>query len=72
MIRNQDQPVIGTASDFNDQKQWTLGARYTLAYSIRDEVAIHSEISSLMTKGVGFAGLDQRVNSVVLGVDFVY
>lgn len=72
IIRNQNQPVIATPSNYNDQDQWTLGLRYTLAYSIRDEVAFHGEVSSDKIKGVGPAGLDQRTDKIFLGVDFAY
>jgi hypothetical protein len=71
-IRNQNQPVISTRSDFNNQDQWTLGARYTIAYSIRDEVALHAEISSVKVRGIGYGGLDQRTDNIMLGVDFTY
>jgi len=72
LIRNQNQPLIATASNYNDQDQWTLGMVYTIAYSIRDEVALHAEISSDKAKGVGFGGLDQRTDAIMFGVDFVY
>lgn len=71
-IRNQNQPLVSAPSDFNNQDQYTLGLRYTIAYSIRDEVAFHGEISSGNIKGVGFAGMDQRTDSIMLGVDFAY
>jgi hypothetical protein len=71
-IRNQNQPTFAAPSNLNDQDQWTLGARYTIAYSTRDEVALHAEISSNKAKGVGFDGLDQRTDSLMLGVDFAY
>jgi hypothetical protein len=45
---------------------------YTLSYSIRDEVAFHAEVSSNKVKGIGVAGLDQRTDSIMLGVDFAY
>jgi hypothetical protein len=72
MIRNKDQPESTAPSNFNDQDQWTLGARYTIAYSIRDEVALHAEISSLKVKGVGYQGLDQQTDAITLGIDFAY
>lgn len=72
MIRNQNQPLINAPSNFGDQNQWTAGVVYTIAYSIRDEVALHAEISSDKAKGVGYGGLDQRTNSIMFGVDFVY
>jgi hypothetical protein len=72
MIRNQNQPLVAVPSNYNDQDQWTLGMKYTLAYSIRDEVAFHAEISSKKAKGVGDAGLDQRTDNILFGVDFVY
>jgi hypothetical protein len=71
-IRNQNQPVSSTPSNYNNQDQWTLGARYTIAYSIRDEVALHVEVSSDKVRGIGFAGLDQRTDNIMLGVDFTY
>jgi hypothetical protein len=72
LIRNQQQPSLTAASNYNNQDQWTLGVRYTLAYSIRDEVAFHGEVSSDNVRGIGPAGLDQRVNNIMLGVDFAY
>jgi hypothetical protein len=72
LIRNQTQPLSSTPSNYNDQNQWTIGAIYTIAYSIRDEVALHAEISSDKAKGVGAGGLDQRTDSIMFGVDFVY
>ncbi len=72
LIRNQNQPSLAAASNYNNQDQWTLGLRYTIAYSIRDEVAFHGEVSSDKVKGVGVAGLDQRTDSIMLGVDFAY
>jgi hypothetical protein len=71
-IRNQNQPSLSAPSNYGDQNQWTLGMIYTIAYSIRDEVALHAEVSSGKIKGVGYAGLDQRTDSILLGVDFVY
>jgi hypothetical protein len=71
-IRNQSQPLSTSPSNYNDQNQWTLGAIYTIAYSVRDEVALHAEISSDKAKGVGNGGLDQRTDSIMFGVDFVY
>ncbi|MGB8694239.1 MAG: hypothetical protein WCD08_12085 [Steroidobacteraceae bacterium] len=71
-IRNQNQPTYAAPSNLNNQDQWTLGARYTIAYSTRDEVAMHAEISSNNIKGVGFEGLDQRTDSLMIGVDFAY
>jgi hypothetical protein len=72
VIRNQNQPLIAAPSNYNDQNQWTLGVIYTIAYSIRDEVALHAEVSSDDAKGVGFGGLDQRTSAIMFGVDFVY
>ena len=72
LIRNQQQPSVTAPSNYNNQDQWTLGVRYTLAYSIRDEVAFHGEVSTDNVRGIGVAGLDQRVNSIMLGVDFAY
>jgi hypothetical protein len=72
VIRNQTQPLSSTASNYDDQNQWTVGAIYTIAYSIRDEIALHAEISSDKAKGIGAGGLDQRTDSIMFGVDFVY
>lgn len=72
LIRNQNQPLIAAPSNYNDQNQWTLGMKYTISYSIRDEVALHAEISSNKAKGFGDAGLDQRTDNILFGVDFVY
>jgi hypothetical protein len=72
VIRNQKQPLLLAPDNYNDQTQWTLGARYTIAYSTHDEVAFHAEVTSRTAKGVGFGGLDQRTDAVMLGVDFVY
>ena len=59
-------------SNYNNQDQWTLGARYTIAYSVRDEVAFHGEISSDKVRGIGVGGLDQRVDNIMFGIDFTY
>jgi hypothetical protein len=72
VIRNQNQPLVTAPSNFGDQNQWTVGVVYTIAYSIRDEVALHAEISSDKAKGVGYAGMDQRTDSIMFGVDFAY
>jgi hypothetical protein len=72
VIRNQKQPIVAAPSNYNNQDQWTLGLRYTVAYSVRDEVAFHGEVSSDNVRGIGVAGLDQRVSSIMLGVDFAY
>ena len=72
VIRNQNQPLIAAPSNYDNQDQWTLGLRYTIAYSIRDEVALHAEISSDNAKGIGAGGLDQRTDAIMFGVDFVY
>jgi hypothetical protein len=72
VIRNQNQPLIAARSDYNNQDQYTLGLVYTLAYSIRDEVAFRCEVASDKVRGVGYQGLDQRTDTVFLGVDFVY
>ena len=72
MIRNQQQPLMSSPSNYGNQDQWTLGVKYTIAYSIRDEVALHAEVSTDKARGVGFDGLDQRTDNVLLGVDFVY
>jgi hypothetical protein len=72
MIRNQKQPSSTAPSNYNDQNQWTVGVIYTIAYSIRDEVTLHAEVSSNKADGVGYAGLDRRTDSILFGVDFVY
>jgi hypothetical protein len=72
VIRNQIQPLVTAPSNYGDQNQWTLGVIYTIAYSIRDEVALHAEVSSNKAKGVGAGGLDQRTDSIMFGVDFAY
>jgi len=64
--------LIAAPSNYNDQDQWTLGVIYTIAYSIRDEVALHAEVSSDNAKGIGAGGLDQRTDAIMFGVDFVY
>jgi hypothetical protein len=72
VIRNQNQPLIAAPSNYDNQDQWTLGVRYTIAYSIRDEVALHAEISSDNARGIGAGSLDQRTDAIMFGVDFVY
>ncbi len=42
-IKNTTQPSAAAPSNLGDQTQFTLGTRYTYAYSIRDEVAFHLE-----------------------------
>jgi hypothetical protein len=72
MIRNQQQPLIATPSNYGNQDQYTVGVRYNIAYSVRDEVALHAEVSTDNARGMGFEGLDQRTDNILLGVDFVY
>jgi hypothetical protein len=72
VIRNKDQPIPGTPSNLGDQNQITVGVRYTIAYSNRDEVGIHVEYGTNRQKGVGDAGLDVRSSLLYLGVDFLY
>jgi hypothetical protein len=72
IVRNQNQPLLTAPSDYDNQDQWTLGLVYTLSYSIRDEVAFHAEVSLNKAKGAGYAGLDQRKDSLMVGVDFAY
>jgi hypothetical protein len=72
LIRNQNQSLRGAPADFNNQDQCTLGLVYTIAYSIRDEVAIRAEVASDKVRGAGFNGLDQRTQTVFFGVDFAY
>jgi hypothetical protein len=72
LIRNQNQPSSQSPSNYNNQDQYTLGVVYTIAYSIRDEVALRAEVASDRLRGTGFEGLDQRTQTVFLGVDFAY
>lgn len=72
LIRNQNQPVLASPSNLNDQDQWTAGVRYTIRYTHRDEVALHFEYSANRMKGVAFDGSDVRSNAVLLAVDFLY
>lgn len=72
VIRNQNQPVIATPTAYNDQDQATVGVRYTIAYSNRDEVGFHFEYSSNRMKGVADDGSDVRASTLFLGVDFLY
>jgi len=71
-IRNQNQPVSGTARTYNDQDQTTVGVRHTIAYSNRDEVGFHLEYSTLRAKGVADDGSGVRASTLFLGVDFLY
>jgi hypothetical protein len=72
VIRNSQQPSLTAVSNYNNQDQWTLGVRYTVSYSVRDEIAFHTEVSSDKVRGIAVDGLDQRVNNIMLGVDFAY
>lgn len=72
LIRNQDQPVTGTAKNLNDQDQITAGIRYTFAYTNRDEVGLHLEYSTNLAKGVASDGSDVRTGTLFFGVDFLY
>ena len=72
VIRNKDQPIPGTPSNLGDQNQITVGVRYTIAYSNRDEVGIHVEYGTNRERGTGAAGLDVRSSLLYLGVDFLY
>ena len=71
-IHNEQQPLIRAPTNYNDQNQWTLGVIYTIAYSTRNAVALHAEVSSNKAAGVGYAGLAQRTESTLFGVDFAY
>ena len=71
-IRNSAQPVLAAPSNYNNEDQVALGFTYTVAYSIRDEVAFRAEMASRKVRGVGFGGLDQRTDTISFGVDFVY
>jgi hypothetical protein len=71
-IHNQKQPLIGAPPNYNNQSQWTLGVIYTIAYSVRNAVALHAEVSSNRADGVGYAGLAERTESTMFGVDFAY
>jgi hypothetical protein len=72
VIRNKDQPIIGTPSNLGDQNQITAGVRYTIAYSNRDEVGIHVEYATNRQRGMGADGGDVRTSTLFLGVDFLY
>jgi len=71
-IHNHKQPLIGAPPNYNNQSQWTLGVIYTIAYSVRNAVALHAEVSSNRADGVGYAGLAERTESTMFGVDFAY
>jgi hypothetical protein len=71
-IRNRDQPLLVAPSNLGDQDQVSVGARYTFAYTNRDEVALHVEYATNNEQGVGANGLSMRTNVVFLGVDFLY
>ena len=71
-IRNQSQPVTGSPSNLNDQDQFTVGVRYTIRYTHRDEVAFHVETSTRRQKGFADDGSDVRTNAILFGVDFAY
>lgn len=72
IIRNQNQPVLATPHNYNDQDQATVGVRYTIAYSNRDEVGLHVEYSTNRMKGIADDGSDVRASTLYLGVDFLY
>jgi hypothetical protein len=71
-IRNKQQPLAAAPTNLNDQDQMTVGVRYTIAYSNRDEVGFHVEYATNRTKGIADDGSDVRANTVFLGVDFLY
>jgi len=71
-IRNRQQPLASSPSDLGNQNQITAGVRYTIAYTNRDEVALHAEYATNVERGIGVNGSDVRTNILFLGVDFLY
>src|SRR6202035_5398663 len=70
-IRNSKQP-LDVAKDTNDQDQFTIGVKYTLAFLNRDEYALHFEYSTDRMKRMAFDGSDLRVGTLFGGVDFAF
>jgi hypothetical protein len=71
-IRNRQQPLVSSPSDLGNQNQVSAGVRYTIAYTNRDEVALHAEYATNTERGIGNNGSDVKTNVVFLGVDFLY
>jgi len=71
-IRNSQQPSLEVAKNFADQDQYTVGLKYTLAFTNRDEYAIHLEYSTNRMKGAGLDGSDLTVGTAFLGIDFAF
>jgi hypothetical protein len=72
LIRNSDQPIPGTAKDFNDQDQITGGIKYTFNYNNRAEYALHAEYQTNRMKKIGSDGSDVRASTVFFGIDFAF
>ena len=71
-IRNTQQPNEDVPKSFNDQDQFTIGIKYTLAFLNRDEYALHLEYSSDRMKGAAFDGSDLTVSTLFAGLDFAF
>jgi hypothetical protein len=71
-IRNTQQPIADVSKDFNDQDQFTLGLKYTVAFFNRDEYALHVEYSTNSMKHQAFDGSDLRVGTSFVGIDFAF
>jgi hypothetical protein len=71
-IRNDKQPMPDVPKSFDDQDQFTVGVKYTLAFFNRDEYALHLEYSTNEMKHMAFDGGNLRVASWFGGIDFAF
>ncbi len=71
-IRNSQQPLADTPKSLDDQNQWTIGFKYTMAFFNRDEYALHVEYSTNTEKKAAFDGSDLKVDTAFVGVDFAF
>jgi hypothetical protein len=71
LIRNSQQPTE-VMKDLNDQDQYTLGLKYTLAFLNRDEYALHLEYSTNRMKHMAADGTDLKADTFFAGIDFAF
>ena len=72
LVKNSRQPLAASPRDLGDESALTGGLRYTIAYSNRDEYAVHAECSRLSVRRGADDGSDLVTTTLFLGVDFAY
>jgi len=72
LIRNLHQAVPGTPRDVNDEDGYTVGVRYTIAFTSRAEIALHAEYSTVQMKRVADNDRDVTKHTAFLGADFAF